>query len=170
MLRSYVTHTAAGLFSLSQGLSASKEAVARGWPFYSSPTQLHLQAWSHIGLGPLIQEQELAPDTSPILVNLWSGWWIFSTYRWRVAFNGVVLKWPVAEICCVLSAVNFIERRRKLLPNLSWWNILATVWHYIEGVKRSAFVSTPKQETTTQEPKVKSWQWGVTWLASFWWE
>lgn len=48
------TRRAAGLFSLGQGPSASKETVAWGWPFFVSPTQLHLQAGTYVNLSRLI--------------------------------------------------------------------------------------------------------------------
>ncbi len=107
------TCTATGLFSLTQGSSASKEAAARGWPFCASPTQLYLRAGSCVSLNPHVAAklQAIAPTDELLQLcsatKLTKGQW---SHTWQAAW--------LHDISCVVRSASVcmrLKEREKLL-------------------------------------------------------
>lgn len=122
------TRRAAGLFSLSQRPSASKEAVAWGWPFYASPTQLYFQAGRCVSPSPLIAAKLKTTDAALQRHQI-------NQRSMRSHLAGSLASWhQLYSVWCISVCMRLKQREGEKLPGINviefWWERLMEQWFH----------------------------------------
>lgn len=179
-------------FSPTQGSLASKEAGAWGWPFYASPTQLHLQAGSCVSLSPNIAGKLQAIAATDELLQLCSATKI-TKGQWSHTWQAAWLHDISCVVRCASVCMRLTERERscwELMPLNSGGRLLLEsrflvysrdrekiVWLHSRFLQSSlisfpyffmSYVAYPKQKTASIFSLIARGHWDGGWSSERW--